>query len=433
MPFVPASASVANWLGLLPTPSECGLCVLFILGFVVARSSASGGEDAAALRRKALVCGALGVFAFFWLTQFGVAPDMPDASFTDCLIRDECFTSGAGSSLVFANGAVWPELVTTLQALGVGPAGIFTTVIGMLATGVWLFAWMAWEVVGAALVVPCASVAMALLGAASLSSSLVDCSISFLFSVGAAAALLVYGLSGRAVALVVASVFTAHAVNTHTSAVSLLPAFALLPVLVGPSSWRASLLAGATFLVASAATSSQAMLWNWKLATSPEFFRWLCGGIVSVFVGGVLFRPRYRSWSRRGKAGVVAACLLVPHGVGVLLLLYLRHPIWARYLAPVAAPLSVVITLFLAWPARRLSSPNLQRGTVFLLPMATALFLLGSQTGVRADTWPLAVPWSNAASPWASTDRSQGVRAGVDRTVASERPRRELSRGPVVP
>jgi hypothetical protein len=75
---------------------------------------------------------AIGWLSYFWLKRVNQPPG-DDAIFlevADCLHFDHCFTGGAGASLLFRNGGVWPEVMMAVWRFG-GRARILYEVVLM--------------------------------------------------------------------------------------------------------------------------------------------------------------------------------------------------------------------------------------------------------------------------------------------------------------
>jgi hypothetical protein len=112
----------------------------------------------------------------------------------DCLLFEQCYTVGQGSSVLLNNGAVWPEMVLAIRFFGGTATDLYWAVIGLMAVGIALVFLIAARFTSPAAAIPAAAFALALLGSFRFASPLIDCSITFLFS-SASAALLIFALA----------------------------------------------------------------------------------------------------------------------------------------------------------------------------------------------------------------------------------------------
>jgi len=353
----------------------------------VSRAVSRAAADRGHLMWMAEATGAFAVAAvsFLWLARLNPPPGPSNEPFLlviPCLFFGQCFTGGAGSSVLLDNGAVWPDILIVVRYFGGTARDLYTVVVALLALGVAVVFVMASRFVRPALAAPSAAFALAFLGGLSLASPLLDCSATFLFSTSAAAALFIFALSGRPLALAIAALFASHAVNAHTSAVSILPALVVLSAVAGQPVLRSLGLAGICYVGACAVTSSQALFGSLGALFLARLLPLVVIAVILLVVAGVRLNPLYRRLSVPAKAAVVAGCLILPHLAGVLLLLVIRHPVFPRYLPPVVAPVSIAAAVALAWPAEHLLPTQAARWGRFLLPMTASLCALGFQA------WP---------------------------------------------
>jgi hypothetical protein len=347
------------------------LLALLVLGTLL-------GGFAESLFRKGLVGRALewvaalilGGVAFVWMQHVNGGGGTPIVFLyvVDCLLFDQCFTIGPGSSVILNNGGVWPEILLGIRHFGGSPEVVSLTVNALLASGVGLVFLVVSRFLKPSLATPTAVLALALLAPLSLGSPLIDCSVTFLFCAGTEAALLIFALTGRSTALVVGSVFLAHAVGAHTSAVSLLPAFLFLTQM-SDTPLRSAVLALAAFMITSLITSSDAVIANVKIFERPQLLPWALLGLALVIGVATWLRPRFQQLRPGTRAVLAGICFLLPHAGGVVTLLLIHHDILPRYLPPVVAPLAALVVFALAAPLGR-------RRLAFVLPLAVALFAL---------------------------------------------------------
>ncbi len=327
-----------------------------------------------------LAAAILASVSFVWLKALNPAP-VPGRNevfltVVDCLLFEQCYTVGQGSSVLLNNGAVWPEVALAIKVFGGSVTDLYTVVVAQMAVGVGLVFLIAARFLNAAVAVPAAVFALALLGSFRFASPLVDCSFTFLFSAAAAAALLTFALTTRPLALVIAAVFASHAVNSHVCAVVLLPALVLFSTMAGDSPFWSAGIAGVSYLAASAITSLQALTGNWVALWGSGLWWLAILGVAALVVVGLRFNQSFRSLPSTAKTAVAAVLLVVPYGLGVLVLIVIDHLVRPEYLPPVIAPVSVLAAMLLAKGAGLLAPARIGNWARFLCPMVVSLFCL---------------------------------------------------------
>ncbi|MDB4930826.1 MAG: hypothetical protein JWM10_3310 [Myxococcaceae bacterium] len=321
------------------------------------------------------------VVSYLWLVATNPTPDLSTGAFAsliDCLVFGRCATIGVSSSVLLFNGAVWPDvLMATWDLGGTSSAAVFRVVFAALSAGVGLVFVTAWRYTRPSAAAPAALLALALVVSHLRGSPLLDTSFTFLFSAAAAAALLHFALSGGSwVALVCGALFVSHACNTHVSAVVLLPALIALPALAGRPPLVAVVAAAACWFAASEVTSAQALRTNHTVLEQAHLLAPLAAAVAGLLVAALLLHRRYQALGPPARAAVAAAALILPYGLGVLVLVGIKHAVRAEYLPTVIAPLSVAATALLAWPLRRSLGPRPGYWAGFVAPMLLALGIL---------------------------------------------------------
>jgi hypothetical protein len=286
-----------------------------------------------------------------------------------------CQTVGAGSSVVLNNGAVWPELEDITRHYGGGERWLQRVMLGLMALGNGLMFLTVSRYAGPAAAAPASAFVLALLGSHRYLSPVMDATSSFFFAAVAVLALLVFVLTDSIAALVTATVFVAHAFNVHVSAVSLLPAFTLLPMMAGKSARTSVAWAAAGFFGSCAATSFDALVANW-VTLGNTHLRAAFLVTTAVLLGvGLGARPLYRRASKPTRVAVALALLLAPFAAGAAFLAGIGHPVKAGYVQPVIVPLALASAGLLAWPTRWLPR-RVRSWSAFVVPMAAGVVAL---------------------------------------------------------
>ncbi len=199
---------------------------------------------------------------------------------------------------------------------------------------------------------------------------MLDCSGTFLFATLASCSVLVFAVTAQPAALVIAATLGSHAMNSHVSAIVLLPALIILPGLQGRV--RTVLLAILCFAAAAWATSSQSAAENWDVVgTKPIVFWTAVLTAISIRMG-----PWYRRRREVTRMAIAGALLVLPCAMGVTYLLAIRHAVYARYFPPVIAPVAISLAAGLGLICQRWLPARAGYWGTFALPMAVGLLLL---------------------------------------------------------
>lgn len=261
----------------------------------------------------------------------------------DCLRFDQCFTMGAGSSVLLANGAVWPHLVTFAGWLGPGVA-LEALVLALYAAAVGV-AFAALARGGAPTYAWAFAAGLVLWIACTIDATLLDANATFPFAVLGQTALAVFALGGRVEALAAASLLLAMAGNTHTSALTGAVALGIVAIAASRRPLLGALLAAGIWLLATAVTSDAALLRNLHIVMKgvPHAGMVATGLLAGVVGLGLLARSRWEAASAGARVGGVVAAVLVPQLAGGAVLLAMGHALWSRYAMAVAAPAVLAI------------------------------------------------------------------------------------------
>jgi hypothetical protein len=278
--------------------------------------------------------------AFVWLYPRGSEDWCTYRNVFDCLKFDQCFTMGAGSSVLLTNGAVWFELMTLAGWLGPGAAlpalvaALTAVAVGAVFAGVarrgspahaWAVAaglvlWIGWAI----------------------DRTLLDADGTFPFAALGQAALAVFALTRRLEALAAGALLLAVAGNTHTSAVTGAAALGMVAVAGSPQPLVGGLLAAVLWLLTTAVTSDAALALNVRMIAGMRYGWALAIGILFGIVGvGLLGRRRWEAASGPARVGAVGAAVVAPQVAGTAVLIAIGHGLWTRYAMPVAAPVAL--------------------------------------------------------------------------------------------
>jgi hypothetical protein len=332
-------------------------------------------------RIKAAIGAAIAAgLAFVWLYPPRSEDWCTYVNVWDCLHFNQCFTVGAGSSVMLANGALWPDLVTLAGRIGPG-AALPALLVGLTALGVGVVfdatarfgkpAW-AWAV----------AAGLVLWIGWALDPVLLDADATFPFAAIGQAALLVVALRGRWEALAAAALLLAAAGNVHTSALPGALALGILAIAASPNPVVGGGIAFGLWLVTTAWTSAGALRDNALLIVTrlPHGLAIAVGGLAGIIGAGLVCRRRWKVTSDAARMGVVGATVVLPQVAGVAVLLAIGHGLWSRYAMPVAAPAVVAVVAAVdAIAVRRL--PAWARGAALAAPLALGLTMLPANAG----------------------------------------------------
>jgi hypothetical protein len=306
-------------------------------------------------RARAGLGGALAAgLAFLWLYARGSEDWCAYQNVFDCLKFDQCFTMGAGSSVVLANGAVWPDLVTLAGWIGPGAAlpalvsALTAVAVGAVFAGVarhgspahaWAVAaglvlWIGWAI----------------------DRTLLDADATFPFAALGQAALAVFALAGRWEALAAGALLLAVAGNTHTSALPGAATLGMVAVAGSPQPLLGGLMAAVLWLLTTVVTSDGALHDNVDfIAWMPHGWTLAIGSLLAIVGVGLLGRRRWKAASGAARVGAVGAAVLAPQVAGAVVLIAIGHGLWSRYAMPVAVPVVLgLVAAVDALAARRL-------------------------------------------------------------------------------
>ncbi|MGH7434581.1 MAG: hypothetical protein ACRENE_02825, partial [Polyangiaceae bacterium] len=330
--------------------------------------------------RSAIGAVVAAAMAFVWLYPPHSEDWCTYVNVWDCLHFDQCFTVGAGSSVMLANGALWPDLMTLAGRIGPGAAlpallvALTALAVGVVFDAIARFGRPAWAWAVAA--------GLVLWIAWAIDPVLLDADATFPFAAVGQAALVVFALRGRWEALAAAALLLAVAGNVHTSALTGALALGVVAIAASANPIVGGVIAFGLWLVTTAWTSAGALRDNALLIVTrlPHGLVLAVGGLVGLIGAGLLCRRRWKVSSDAVRMGAVGAAVVLPQLAGVALLLAIGHGLWSRYAMPVAAPAVVAVVAAVdALAARRL--PAWARGAALAAPIAWALTMLPAYAG----------------------------------------------------
>jgi hypothetical protein len=332
-------------------------------------------------RIEVMAAAVVTVLSLAWLFQSngtlrGGGPEREQAFMTARGCFDfPCQTIGAGSSVILNNGGVFPELEDIARHTGTGESSLERLMLLLMGIANGLLFLTVSRFAGPAAAAPASTLTLALLSAHRYLAPVMDATATFFFATVAILALLLFVLTDNVVALVTAMVFVAHAFNVHVSAVTLLPAFALIPVMAGPSARGSLKWAAAGYFGSCVATSWDALLANWDTLGNTHLRLAFLVAAATLIGVGLVARPRFRAASKPVQIAIALAAMLAPFAAGTAFLAGIGHPVKAGYLQPVIVPLALVGTGLMAGLTRLLPADRRAWGA-FGLPMAVSLVAL---------------------------------------------------------